>query len=107
MRKLYCVVLCMAGMLFIFTIRGFAVEYDSANPAAVKQDNHGEDLIDINTATMEQLMTLDGITPEYARKIISGRPFQAKVQLRARGILPPIIYFGIHDKIRASIAGQK
>lgn len=35
-----------------------------------------EKVIDLNSASLEELQTISVITPEYARKIVAGRPYQ-------------------------------
>jgi len=60
-------------------------------------------LMDINTATAAQLMTLPGIGDAYAKRIIAGRPYTAKNQLVTRGIIPQATY----NKIAAQIIANK
>jgi Helix-hairpin-helix motif len=43
-------------------------------------------VIDLNTAPVEELQTLPGITPDYARKIVKGRPYKERSDLVRAGI---------------------
>ena len=62
------------------------------------------DLLDINSATAEQLDALPGIGKAYSAAIIKGRPYKGKDELVQKNILPQKTYDGIKDKI---IAKQK
>lgn len=62
------------------------------------------DLIDINSATADQLETIPGIGKAYSKKIIDGRPYANKTQLVSKGVLPDAVYKKISDKV---IAKQK
>lgn len=59
------------------------------------------ELIDINTASIEQLKAISGIGDRYAGKIIAGRPYANKAQLKSRRILPENVYEMVKTKIIA------
>jgi DNA uptake protein ComE-like DNA-binding protein len=77
-----------------------AITQQAAAKRAVSAQHSGG-LVDINTATAEQLKALPGIGDAYARRIIAGRPYTAKNQLMSRGIVPQAAYDRVQAKIIA------
>ena len=71
-----------------------------AKPAATSTNQ----LLDINTATEDELRALKGIGDIRAANIIKNRPYKGKDELVQKKIIPPAIYEGIKDQI---IAKQK
>ena len=72
--------------------------------AAPTTTEHTGGLVDINSASAEELDKLPGVGPARAQAIISHRPYHGKDDLTHRKIIPENVYNEIKDKI---IARQK
>ena len=69
--------------------------------AAPKGASTKAEVIDINSATKQQLMTLSGIGDAYAQKIIDNRPYRGKNDLIRKNVIPQGTYDKIADQIVA------
>lgn len=58
-------------------------------------------LIDLNNASRDDLMTLEGIGEVRADAIIRSRPLRAKTDLVERRLIPEHLYDKIADKVMA------
>ena len=58
-------------------------------------------MIDLNAASRDELMTLDGIGEVRADAIIRARPFRAKTELVERRLIPEHLYEKLADKVMA------
>ena len=75
-----------------------------AAPAALAQSRAAapaSSLIDLNSASRDDLMSLDGIGEVRADAIIRARPFRAKTELVERRLIPEALYDKIADKVMA------
>jgi competence protein ComEA len=61
-------------------------------------------LLDINSASIDDLKALPGIGDAYSKKIVDNRPYNGKDDLVNKNILPQKTYDGIKDMIIAKQA---
>ena len=75
--------------------------------AEAKKAEATKALVDINTASADELKALPGIGEAYSKKIIENRPYEKKDQLVSKKVIPEKTYKGIKDQIVAKQAPAK
>ena len=76
----------------------------SSSPTAGPPNAAKTPLLDINTASVDELSALKGIGAARSAAIVKGRPYKGKDDLVQRKIVPEAVYAEIKDQI---IARQK
>jgi len=99
MKLLLAVAVTMIGASFAVANPPQASGAKPATLAAAAQT--ATDLVDLNSATADQLKALPGIGDAYSAKIIAGRPYRVKTDRVRKKIIPQVTYDKIKDLVVA------
>jgi DNA uptake protein ComE-like DNA-binding protein len=94
--------LVLAGLMFL-GLTPTLTSQSVPGAGSIPSTSMSSKLLDINSATTDQLKSLPGIGEAYAKKIIDGRPYANKTQLKSKNVIPA----GVYDKISSLIVAKQ
>lgn len=112
--KIFTIIALAAVSMLLSVAPGFAAEVKTdakPSPTAVLEPAKSTaadekaaargPLADINTASAAELKAIPGVGEALAAKIIAGRPYANKAQLKSRKVISALLYEQIKDRIIA------
>jgi hypothetical protein len=94
----------MNRLMYVLGVFGYALFFGTLyaarrmqQPGAILEESR---LLDLNTASQEEIERLVGIEPDLAERILKNRPYLTKFDLVERRIIPDDAYERIKHSVR-------
>jgi DNA uptake protein ComE-like DNA-binding protein len=103
MRTILRLLACTVTTLCVCSVVSTHAQDHFELPKSTQPDIPVDQRVDINHASIEDLLKLPGMTPGWAARVVRFRPYRTKQDLLDKGIVNSQVY----DRVRQSIIAHR
>jgi len=103
-KRFILISIAIAALVLSLSARGILAAIQNDGPQAAQEARsipQPEARVDINHASVDELLKVPGMTSSWAARIVRFRPYRTKAELVERGVLPSDVYDRIKDYVIA------
>ncbi|HEY3705948.1 MAG TPA: helix-hairpin-helix domain-containing protein [Terracidiphilus sp.] len=90
-----------AALTLLLVLNLPAIPQVAGRHSGTEKATASQPLVDINHASLEELLRVPGLTRGWAQRIMRFRPYRSKLDLFEEGVLPGWMYYSIRNYIVA------